>query len=239
MVKTGIRAHMIAAAGVALVSFVPAFATVSPQLPTWYFGEGLRAGDYFEYKICDSILKIPQSSQNCYVVKLWFLMLLPTPEGETWVTAAKIIHKNYRAEAIFHVLDDSKKIKTDGMSMPYAESAQRTLGWINQYASKFEPQALSVGKSWGTVLSDAGFKTELLVTQKDTTHVANKLYETHRVGYSLFKESSLQISDEFPFPLKAVVYQAASRQNQSPAFTVELLSHSHNACESNGLQNPR
>jgi hypothetical protein len=165
---------------------------------------------------------------------------LSTPEGKTWVTAAKIIHKNYHLEAIFHVLDDSKKIKTDGMSMPYAQSIQRTLGWINQYASKFEPQALSVGKSWGIVLSEAGFKTELLLTQKDSTNVANELYETHRVGYSSFKESFVQISDEFPFPLKAIIYQAASWQNPSPAFTVDLLSHSHKCvCESNDLKNPR
>ncbi len=194
----------------------------------WYFGQGLGIGDSFEYKICDSTLKIPESPGPCYVVTLEFLQLLSSPQGKTWIVAVHIVHQGRQADMIFQILEDSFKIKTDGTTIPYADSIEKTLGWIKKYASKFEPQTLAVGKSWGVVDSQDGTKTELVLTQVDSVQVNDITYDTHKIGYYLAKESFVQIKDGFPFPIQAVIYRPAlAYQNIPPEFTVGLLSYSH------------
>jgi hypothetical protein len=203
------------------------------EQPKWYFGEGLGIGDVFEYQICDSILKIPESPSPCYVVTLEFLKLLPTPQGKTWIVAVHVDHNANQVDTIFQILEDSFKIKTDGTTIQYAQSVERTLGWINNYASKFEPQPLAVGRSWGIVDSQFGYdETELLLTQLDFVNVGEKTHETYKVAYSLIKESTIQIKDEFPFPMQAVVYKPVSAYQNAPlAFTVDLYSYSRsNMC---------
>lgn len=222
---------------VAIILFIAVFLSIAlaeaidppRQEPKWSFGEGLAAGDFFEYQICDSILKIPESPNPCYVVTLEFLQLLPSPQGKMWVVAAHVDHQVRQVDMIFQILEDSFKIKTDGMTIPYADSIEKTLGWIRQHASKFEPQTLAVGKIWGEINSQTeGAKTELLLTQVDSVQVNDKTYDTYKVGYYLTKESFVQIKDGFPFPIKAAIYKPVSAYQNIPlVFTVDLLSYSH------------
>lgn len=192
--------------------------------PAWHFGEGLNPGDFFQYEICDSILKIPESPDSCYVMTLQFLQLLPSPEGKTWITSVHVDHNVRQIDMIFHISADSFKVKTDGTTIPYAQSLERTLGWIKQHASKFEPQPLVVGKPWSTVASDAGAPS-ILLTQIDSFQLGNQTHQTYRLGYYLVKDSFIQIKDEFPFPMQAVIYKPISSHHDIPlAFTVRLLS---------------
>lgn len=224
---------------IALILFVAVFLSIAlaetsdplrrQELSQWSFGEGLAVGDFFEYQICDSVLKIPESPDPCYVVTLEFLQLLPSPQGNAWVVAAHVDHHVRQVDMIFQILADSFEIKTDGTTIPYADSIKRTLGWIKQHASNFEPKMLAVGKSWGVVDSQTkGAKTELLITQVDSVQIQDQTYDTYKIGYYLTKESFVQIKDEFPFPVKAVIYKpVSSYQNIPLAFTVDLLSHSN------------
>jgi hypothetical protein len=224
---------------IAIILFIAVFVSIAlaepfdplkrEEQPKWSFGEGLKVGDFFEYQICDSVLRIPESPDPCYVVTLEFLQLLSSPQGKTWVVAARVDHQVRQVDMIFQILADSFTIKTDGTTIPYADSIERTLGWIRQYASNFEPQTLAVGKTWGVVDSQTeGTRTELLLTQVDLVSIKDETYDTYKVGYHLTKESYVQIKDEFPFPIKAVIYKPVSSYQNAPlAFTVDLVSHSH------------
>jgi hypothetical protein len=134
-----------------------------------------------------------------------FLYLLPTIQGNTWVVAAHVDHGVHQVDMILQISDDSFAIRTDGVTIPYASSIQRTIGWISQYATKFDPQSLSVGSSWGVIPSSESGVMDLLVTQVDSVNVANQTYKTYRLGYSLIKESFVQIKDGFPFPVTATI----------------------------------
>lgn len=222
---------LIGAAVILLIGFCIPHVLADPlgrqDRNSWYLGEGLSIGDSFRYKICDSILRIPHSPDSCYIITLHFLQLLPSPEGNTWITSARVNHNNRQVEMIFHVLDDSFKIKTDKTTVPYAQSIERTLGWLEQYASKFKPQLLVVGRSWGVVASDTT-PIELLVTQVDSLHLDNQTHKTHKLGYYLVKDSFVQIKDGFPFPIHAVIYKPVFSYGDPPlAFTIELLSYNN------------
>ncbi|MGQ0771732.1 MAG: hypothetical protein ACT4NT_03045 [Nitrososphaerota archaeon] len=196
------------------------------QQPTWYFGEGLNVGDEFTYNICDSILRIPESPNHCYTITMKFLTLLPSPEGKTWIVSAHVDHKTRTLDMIFHVSANSFKIKTDGTSIPYADSIERTLGWMWSFSNENRPQILSVGKSWGVVTVDMNSATEITVNQIDSLEFGGQMKRTYLLGYTLIEDSYLHIMDDFPFPLKAVIYKPVfSSKDVSPEFTFQLINY--------------
>jgi hypothetical protein len=196
------------------------------SLPVWSLGEGLKPGDVFVYHICDAYLRIPESPDPCYVVRMHFLTLLDGVEGKTWIVSVHVDHKIRQLDMIFHVVADSFSIRTDKESLQYARSVERTLQWIGKYASKHEPQPLRIGSIWGIVPSDSSTRNDLVVSQIDSVKLQNTSYNTYKVMYLLIKESFLQISDEFPFPITAHVYKPVSmHQNVPLAFSFELISY--------------
>jgi hypothetical protein len=196
----------------------------------WGLGEGLKPGDVFVYHICDKYLRIPESPDPCYVVKMHFFNLLDGSEGKTWIVAVHIDHKTRQLDTIFHIVADSFAIHTDREFIQYAHSVERTLQWIGEYASKHKPQPLRIGSIWGIVPSDSSTRNDLVVTQIDSVILQNINYSTYKVTYLLIKESFLQIKDEFPFPITAHVYKPISTHQNIPlAFSFELVSYENYA----------
>lgn len=190
--------------------------------PRWGFGEGLDPGDSFQYRICDSPLRVAESPDPCYVATLRFLDLLPNHHRMVWVVAAHIDHGENHVDMILHV-SESFEMEADPAAAAYADSLERTLAWAATHASSLKPGILAVGRSWGTVA--AGTEgTDLMVNRVD--YLDGQTYPVYVVGYNLAKESFLHIKDGFPFPLKAVIYRPISSfQNGPAAFTFDLLSY--------------
>ncbi|HSA97533.1 MAG TPA: hypothetical protein VLF17_00440 [Candidatus Nitrosotenuis sp.] len=202
--------------------------TGKEKQPSWYFGEGLKSGDYFEYSICDSLLIIPASPDHCYIITLQVVALLPAQQEDTWVISAHVDHRTRAVDFVLLVSDSSFRITTDGANIPYANSLERTLEWIMSFASAHRPQPLVIGKSWGVVASDTAPETELDVMQVDSVQIGEKIIPTYRIGYYLASDSFLQIMDGFPIPIKAVIYKPTSVFRDAPiATTFELLNYSN------------
>lgn len=201
---------------------------------SWYFGKGLKPGDFFEYRICDYLLKIPESPDNCYVITLDAVALLPSQQGEIWIMSAHVDHRVRNVDFILQVSNSSFEMITDGSSIPYADSLERTLGWVMEFASKHKPQPLIVGKSWGAVASDAIHETELTVMQVDSVQMGGEVLSTYRIGYSLIQDSFLQVNAGLPIPITAVIYKPVSTSQDVPLeMTFDLLRYAagaENAC---------
>jgi hypothetical protein len=198
---------------------------------SWHYGQGLSAGDEFVFEICDYIAKIPQTS-SCYVVTLNFVALLPSNQEEVWIVSSQVDHET-STEMIFHLTKTPHKIKTDGANIPYADSLERTLGWISRFANEQKPQSLSIGSSWGTVMSYAE-PVYLMVSRVDHTDSEEP---TYLLSYESLKKSYLQIKEGFPFPLRAVVYKPVSMQEPPLLFAFQLLDH-RSALELCSVGNP-
>ncbi|MBI5146737.1 MAG: hypothetical protein HZA84_05905 [Thaumarchaeota archaeon] len=196
--------------------------------PSWHFGEGLKSGDSFEYKICDSLLRVPESPDNCYVITLDVVALLPSPQGNVWIMSAHVDHRIRNVDFILQVSDSSFEMITDGSSITYADSLERTLEWAIKFASNHKPQPLVIGKSWGVVASDTVPETKLTVMRVDSVQIGEEILPTYRIGYSLVQDSFLQIQDGFPMPIKAVIYKPVSVFKDVPlAMTFELLNYTN------------
>lgn len=203
-------------------------------LQQWHFGKGLRGGDVFEYRICDFVLRIPQSPDPCYDVSMHFLNLLPTQNGNMWVVAAGFTHGGVHKSSIFHVAEGSFKVRSEIGFIPYADSVERTLQWVMDHSSKFKPRSLGIGQSWGYVTSDSRMPAELIVSGMSQILVGDEAFDAYKIEYLLAKQSFLHISPSVPFPIKAVIHKPISTHLDAPLeFTFDLLSYSNSApaCE--------
>lgn len=189
----------------------------------WHFGEGLDLGDEFTFHICDYALTIPQSPDHCYTITMRFLALVPTHEGKIWIVAAHVDHGPRTVDMIFQISANSFRIRTDGLNIPYADSVERTVGWIRQFSNENDPQVLAVGRSWGTIPGDTNSPIKMMVNKIDSDEFENKVY---LLGYSLVRNSQIQIRDGLPFPLKAAIYRPVSTHQDAPlSFEFQVVSY--------------
>lgn len=196
------------------------------NLSTWYLGKDLSPGSLFTYKVCDMILVIPESPDHCYHISLEFIDVLKGSHGDLWVVQAVMDHQNKRAYSIFQISPITFDITTDGTSIPYADSVSRTIFWIGKFANEFGQKSLTVGKSWGNVATHTAPNTELIVRNEEIINLKEQQVHTFVLGYNLIESSTVYISKNFPFPIKATIYKpTASHQNIPLQFTIELVNY--------------
>ena len=197
---------------------------------TWYLGKGLVPGDQFTYKICDMILIIPESPDHCYQISLEFIGILKSPHGDVWVVQATMDHQDKKTYSIFQISATTFDITTDGTSIQYANSVSRTLFWIGKFANELDQKPLAIGKSWGKVATYTAPATELVVRNTQVIGFDNNEQQFHTfvIGYNLIEQSTVNINEDFPFPIKAVIYKpTASHQNIPLQFTIELIDYTN------------
>lgn len=205
---------------------------------TWYLGKGLGPSSLFIYKVCDMVLAIPESPDHCYRISLEFIDILRGPRGDAWIVQAVIDHQNKKSYAIFQISDTTFDITTDGTSIPYADSVSRTLFWIGKFANESNQKPLSVGKSWGMVATTTAPATELVVRNTEVTSLYHKeQLPTFVIGYNLMEQSTIYISENFPIPIKAVIYKpTTSYQNTPLQFSIELVDYKNDFVAGSNLQ---
>ena len=198
---------------------------------TWYLGKGLGPGEVFTYKVCDMILILPESPDHCYQIRLEFIDILKGPHGDVWIVQAVVDHQDRKTYAIFQVSATTFDITTDGTSIPYADSVSRTIFWIGKFANEFDQKPLTIGKSWGKIATYTAPETELIIRNSEVIGLSNneQQLQTFTLGYNLIEQSTLSINDDFPFPIKAVIYKpTVSHQNIPLQFTIELADYNRN-----------
>lgn len=205
---------------------------------TWYLGKGLGPSSLFIYKVCDMFLTIPESPDHCYRISLEFIDTLKGPRGDAWIVQAVIGHQDKKTYAIFQISDTTFDITADGTSIPYADSVLRTIFWIGKFANELNQKSLSVGKSWGSVATTTAPTTELVVRNIEVTSLDHKeQLPTFVIGYNLIKQSTINISENFPFPIKAVIYKpTTSYQNIPLQFSIELVDYKNDFVDGSNLQ---
>ena len=193
---------------------------------TWHLGKELVPGDHFTYKVCDMILIIPESPDHCYQISLEFVDILKSPHGDVWVVQATMDHQDKKTYSIFQISATTFDITTDGTSISYANSVSRTIFWIGKFANELDQRPLAVGKSWGKVATYTAPATELVVRDTQVIDFDNNEQQFHTfvIGYNLIEQSTVNINEDFAFPIKAVIYKPTiSHQNIPLQFTIELI----------------
>ncbi len=198
---------------------------------SWYLGKGLIVGDSFTYKICDPLLLIKVKVKDmCYTAKLDFKQITKNSNVKNWIAQAEIEHGSRIINSTMQISALTFQARTDYTMKPYAMSIQRTLFYLNNYANILAQKPLEVGAVWGDAVAYGAHGAKIVVKQLKAMEVADLELQTYKLGYEVMKESTLYLADDFPFPIKAKMYEPTLAYPDPPLkFEVELIAVAFNA----------
>jgi len=173
---------------------------------TWYLGEGIKKGDYFEYSLCQLDLN------DCAPIKLEFWIKGDIQnEGETlWDAEAVVIDGNKIIKGSMGLGKNSPEpITFDDNLFDYAIAFKSSLGWLSAFATGNEgdrihgPQKFS-DAAWGKIGAIGG--GQLIPKRVETVITPAGTADAVVVGWYSGNNNEIWIVDEFPYPVKALTY---------------------------------
>ncbi len=173
---------------------------------TWYLGEGLKKGDYFEYSLCQIDL------HDCAPIKLKFWINGDIQnEGETlWDAKVVVIDGNKIVKGSMGLGKNSPEpITFDDNLFDYAIAFKSSLGWLSAFATGNEgdrihgPQKFS-DAAWGKIGAIGG--GQLIPKRVESITTPAGTADAVVVGWYSGNNNEIWIVDEFPYPVKALTY---------------------------------
>ncbi|MEK0346401.1 MAG: peptidase [Nitrosopumilus sp.] len=173
---------------------------------TWYLGEGLKTGDYFEYSLCE----IDFNDCSPIEVKFWIKGSIPHESESLWDTKVAIFDGNKIVIGSMGLGKTSPEpITFDDDLFHYAIAFKSSLSWLGAFATAAEgdrihgPQAFKL-PAWGKIGAIGG--AQLIPIREETITIPAGTFDTVVVGWYSGDWNEIWIVDDFPFPVKALTY---------------------------------
>lgn len=198
---------------------------------SWYLGEGLKQGDYFEYTLCELDLN------DCAPVKMKF-----------WIKGDTQIGTETLWDTVLVVNDGNKIIKgsmTLGKTAPepitfdkplhdYAIAFKSSLSWLSAFATSNEKDLIHGPKefrdnAWGKIGAIGG--SQLIPKRAETISVPAATVDTIVVGWYSGNSNEIWVVDDFPFPVKALTYAWVTTGVAPIMYQFQLLKYTENVSE--------
>ena len=198
---------------------------------TWYLGEGLKEGDYFEYSLCEMSL----NDCSSITLKMWIKGEITNVSETLWDT--KVV-----------ILDGDKVIKGSmglGQTVPepiifdddvfdYTSAFKSSLAWLSAFATGNEdnrihgPQEFR-SATWGKIGPiGGGSDAQLVPNRAETITTPAGTVDTVVVGWYSGNDNEIWIVDNFPFPVKALTYAGITEDNAPIMYEFTLLNYKEN-----------
>lgn len=194
-----------------LVSAVPAaFAT------TWYPGEGLKQGDYYQYKVCTA------DWHNCEPIVIGFWVKNQTNSGSNLmmtVTDGAIVQKGI----VTIGTNSPDPTYADSNLSNYAGIFKNSLAWLDAFSTKIT--AKDVGSpAWGNT-GIFGETTVGSLGQQQVTEPAGS-FNAWTIGWhDSGANSNVWVDPALAFPVKARVYAIVTSGVPPLSYSVDLLAY--------------
>jgi len=198
---------------------------------TWYLGEGLKNGDYFEYTLCE----IDLNGCEPIELKIWI-------KGDT----QNISETLWDAQIL--VIDGEKTIKGSwglGKTVPtpilfdddlsdYAVAFKSSIAWLSSYATSNEkdrihgPQEFK-SASWGALGPvGGGLESYLIPSRVESITIPDRTTDSIVLGWYNDNDNEIWIVDNFPFPVKALTYAGINSETVPVMFEFNLTQYKEN-----------
>ena len=173
---------------------------------SWYLGEGLKEGDYFEYSLCELDLN------DCSPIKLkmWIKGTIPYESETLWDARIVVIDGNKIIKGSMGLGKTAPEpITFDDDLFDYAIAFKSSLAWLGAFATGNEgdrihgPQEFRAA-AWGKIGAIGG--AQLTTVRTETITVPAGTVDTVVVGWYSGKYNEIWIVDDFPYPVKALTY---------------------------------
>ncbi len=192
--------------------------TVYAQSGTWYVGEGTLPDTYLTYRIQE----IETNDSTSYEITIYFQ---EQDDRGAWVAPTFVVSGGKVLSGTLRLADNNLTPLGGGdiptEMQPYVSGYQNSLTFLEAYASKSNPKALS-GNPWGNV---AGTGAAVIgPTGTETVTVGGGTFETSIITYSRGSVTNrIWVADNFPYPVKALVYADVTEPPAPVRYEFELL----------------
>ena len=198
---------------------------------TWYLGEGLKDGDYFEYTLCE----IDLNACSPIELKIWIKGDIQNVSETLW-------------DAQILVIDGDKTIKGSwglGKIVPtpilfdddlsdYAVAFKSSIAWLSFYATSNEkdrihgPQEFK-STSWGTLGPvGGGLDSHLIPSRVESITLPDRTTDSIVLGWYNDNNNEIWIVDNFPFPVKALTFAGINSDSVPVMFEFNLIQYQEN-----------
>ena len=173
---------------------------------SWYLGEGLDVGDYFEYSLCEIDLN------DCAPIKLkfWIKGDIQNESESLWDAKVIVIDGNKIIKGSMGLGKNSPEpIIFDDNLFHYAIAFKSSLAWLSAFATANEgdrihgPQKFS-DAAWGKIGAIGG--GQLIPKRAETITTPAGTADAVVVGWYSGNNNEIWVVDDFPYPVKALTY---------------------------------
>ncbi len=173
---------------------------------TWYLGEGLKVGDYFEYSLCEIDLN------DCAPIKLkmWIKGEVQNGSETLWDAKILVIDGNDITKGSMGLGKiAAEPVLFDDDLFHYAIAFKSSLAWLSAYATGNEDDRTHGPKefrdpAWGKIGAVGG--AQLIPKRAEMITTPAGSADTIVVGWYSGNNNEIWIVDDFPFPVKALTF---------------------------------
>ena len=173
---------------------------------SWYLGETLKVGDYFEYSLCQLDLN------DCapITLKIWVAGEVTNISETLWDTKVVVIDGNKIIKGSMGLGKTAPEpITFDDDVFDYAIAFKSSLAWLSAFATGNENDLIHGPKefrdaAWGKIGAIGG--AQLIPIRAEEIITPAGITDTVVVGWYSGNKNEIWVVDDFPFPVKALTY---------------------------------
>jgi hypothetical protein len=198
---------------------------------TWYLGEGLKEGDYFEYSLCEMNLN------DCtpITLKMWIKGDKQNISETLWDTKVLVEDEDKIIKGSWGLGKTAPEpILFDDNLLEYTGAFKSSLAWLSAFATGNEndrihgPQEFR-SSSWGKLGPiGGGSDAQLIPSRVESITTPAGTFDTIVVGWYSGNDNEIWLVDDFPFPVKALTYAGITEGNAPIMYEFTLLNYKEN-----------
>lgn len=192
---------------------------------TWYVGEGLKKGDYFEYSVCQLDLK------DCapMTMKFWIRGDIKKGSETLWDTVMVVEDGNKISKGTMALGKASPEpVSQSDNLFQYSRAFKSSLSWLSAFATADSddyvhgPKAFK-SRAWGKIGAIGG--AQLIPLRSEKVAVPGGVFDSVVVGWYSGNNNEIWVVDGFPFPVKALTYAWVTSGIAPVQFQFQLLDY--------------
>ena len=190
----------------------------------WRIGKNLSENDSYHYKICNDKSMFQEIyPYHCYDIELTFLKVLESYKDRSWVVQGHLGIGDKTTSMILLINENTFEVTSDKLNIQLARSLENTIFSLSQYGDS----SLTVGTQWDQLDSYFTNKVPLEIKRHEIVDSEIGIIDTVLLGYDMVVPSNYFISEDFAFPVRALLYSPhIIFPEPVPLFHYELVGYS-------------
>jgi hypothetical protein len=195
---------------------------------TWYLGEGLKDGDYFEYTLCE----IDLNACSPIDLKIWIKGDKQNVSETLWDAQILVVDGNKIVKGSWGL---GKTVPTpiifDDDLSDYAVAFESSVAWLSSYATSNEqdrihgPQEFK-SASWGSLGPvGGGLASNLIPSRTESIVLPGGTSDSVVIGWYNGNDNEIWVVDDFPFPVKALTFAGINSDSVPVMFEFNLTQY--------------